>query len=286
MKEGRLIENMLRDRVAIISGAGRGIGRSAALLFAQEGAKVVVNDIDQKAAENTLSDLENAGGAGTLCIGDVTELNFAERVVSAAVETWGDLHIIVNNAGFGWPAMLHRMTDAQWSAMIDTHLTAPFRIIRAAAPYLRGAAKKERAEGKPVMRKIINISSIAGTSGAQTLTNYSAAKSGILGLTKSLAKEWGSINVLVNAIAYGLISTRMIEDREVGEKVERHGETVVLGIPQNLSETILQLIPLGRPGTPMEAAGPILFLASSLSDYITGEVILVAGGLQSHPFTT
>lgn len=273
------MEKMLEDRVAIITGSGRGIGRSAAILFAQEGGKVVVSDIDSEPAVETVEDIKKAGGDAIAYIRDVTTEGFAEGIVKTAVDTWGALHIIVNNAGYTWDATVHKMTDKQWHAMMDIHVTAPFKIIRAAAPYFRDAAKKEMAEGKKVARKIINISSLAGTSGNAGQANYSAAKSAVLGLTKAMAKEWGRFDVQANAIAYGWIDTRLSKVREETEDLERDGEKVAIGISETQRQALKMMIPLGRAGTPEEAAGPILFLASPLSDYVSGQVILVSAGL-------
>jgi len=273
------MEKMLKDRVAIITGSARGIGRAAATLFAQEGGKVVVSDIDSDPAEETVDDIKKAGGDAIAYTGDVTAEGFAEGIVKAAVDTWGALHILVNNAGYTWDAVVHKMTDKQWHAMMDIHVTAPFKIIRAASPYFRDAAKKERAEGKNIARKIINISSMAGTGGNAGQGNYSAAKSAILGLTKTMAKEWGNFNVQANAIAYGWIDTRLTKAKENTEPLERAGEQVPIGIPDAQRQMFKMAIPMGRPGTAEEAAGPILFLASSLSDYVSGQVIMVSGGL-------
>ncbi|MBW1682850.1 MAG: SDR family oxidoreductase, partial [Deltaproteobacteria bacterium] len=204
---------------------------------------------------------------------------FADGIVKAAADTWGAIHIIVNNAGYTWDGVIQKMTDKQWQAMLDIHVTAPFRIIRAAAPYFRDAAKKEMAEGKSVARKIVNISSMAGTSGNAGQVNYSAAKAAILGLTRTMAKEWGRFNVQANAIAYGWIETRLTQAKEQTEDLEREGQKVAIGIPEAQRQMMKMVIPLGRPGTPQEAANAILFFASPLSDYVSGQVLLVSGGL-------
>jgi len=273
------MDKMLKDKVAVITGSGRGIGRAAAVLFAREGAKVVVSDIDPQPAEETAAEIKKAGGEAVTYIGDITAPDFPEGIVKAAIDAWGALHIIVNNAGFTWDAVVHKMTDKQWQTMLDIHVTAPFKIIRAAAPYFREAAKKEMAEGQPVARKIINISSMAGTSGNAGQANYSAAKAAILGLTKTMAKEWGPFGVRANAIAYGFIDTRLTKAKEEAVSLERAGEKVAVGIPEKQREMMKMMIPLGRAGTPEEAAGTILFLASPLSDYVSGHVLIVSGGL-------
>jgi 3-oxoacyl-[acyl-carrier protein] reductase len=273
------MDKILKGKVAIITGSGRGIGRAAAILFAREGAKVVVSDMDSVPANEAVSEIRRLGGEAVAFIGNVIDPGYAESIVNIAMNTWGAIHIIVNNAGFTWDASFHKMTDEQWDAIMDVHLKAPFRIIRAAAPYVRDAAKKEISEGKLVARKIINISSMAGMVGNPGQANYSSAKSGILGLTKTLAKEWGGFNVQANAIAYGWIDTRLTKEKEAGVTLEWEGKKVSVGIPEAHQEIMTAMIPLGRPGTPEEAAGPILFFASPLSDYVSGQVLFVSGGL-------
>jgi 3-oxoacyl-[acyl-carrier protein] reductase len=272
------MEKMLQDRVAIITGSGRGIGKAAALLFGGEGARVVVSDLDPEPAEETASEIRAAGGDAVVVAGDVTDPAFAETIVKKAVDTWGGLHILVNNAGFTWDAVAHKMTDQQWEAIIAVHLTAPFRLIRAAAPYIRDAAKQEKLDGKVVNRKIINVSSVAGTRGNAGQANYSSAKAGVVGLAQTMAKEWGSFNVQSNAVAYGWIDTRLTKEKEEGETIERDGKPVAVGIPAAMRGAMQMMIPMGRPGTTDEAAGPILFLASPLSDYVSGQCLEITGG--------
>jgi 3-oxoacyl-[acyl-carrier protein] reductase len=273
------LEKMLKDRVAIVTGSGRGIGRAVALLFAREGAKVLVSDIDPQPTQEAVDEIKTLGGECIGVPGDVTDPSYAETIVRKAVQTWGGLNILVNNAGYTWDGVIHKMTDDQWEAMLAVHLTGPFRLIRAAAPYFRDAAKQEKTAGKVVNRKIINVSSTSGTRGNAGQANYSAAKAGIVGLARSLAKEWGPLNVQVNAVAYGWIDTRLTKEKEAGGMIERSGRTVALGIPGALRNVMTMIVPMGRPGTPEEAAGPILFLASSLSDYVSGHCIEVTGGL-------
>jgi 3-oxoacyl-[acyl-carrier protein] reductase len=274
MKDYRL----LVGKSAIVTGSGRGIGKAVATLFADQGASVVINDIDREVAEATASEINGLGGKAVVCAGSVTDVEFPDRIVKTAAESFGGLDIVVNNAGYTWDAVVQNMTDEQWYAMIDVHLTAPFRIIRAATPYIREIAKKEIAEGQRVSRKIINVSSTSGVAGNPGQVNYSAGKMGILGVTKTMAKEWGRFNVNVNAVAYGFIETRLTQAKEKQEKIEREGKEVDLGIPEAMRQMALNFIPLGRPGTPEEAAGPVLFLASPLSDYVSGLVLLVTGG--------
>lgn len=274
MKDYRL----LAGKSAIITGSGRGIGRSIAQLFADHGASVVINDIDSDVAQGTAKEINEAGGQAIVCAGSVTDAEFPDRLVGAAAEAFGGIDIIVNNAGYTWDGVIQNMTDEQWYAIIDVHLTAPFRIIRAATPFMREAAKKEMAEGRRVHRKIINISSTSGVAGNAGQVNYSAGKMGIVGVTKTMAKEWGRFNINVNAVAYGFIDTRLTQSKEKQEKIEREGKEILLGIPDEMRKMSVNFIPLGRAGTPDEAAGPVLFLASPLSDYMTGAVLLVTGG--------
>ena len=272
------MEKMLQDRVAIVTGSGRGIGKAAALLFASEGAKVVVSDLDPEPAEEAAGEIRAAGGEAIVVAGDITDQAFADTIVKKAADTWGGLHILVNNAGYTWDAVVHKMSDEQWEAMIAVHLTAPFRLIRAAAPYIRDAAKQEKAGGKVVNRKIINISSTSGTRGNAGQANYSSGKAGIVGLTRTMAKEWGAFNVQANAVAYGWVDTRLTREKEAGQTVERGGKDVTVGIPAAMRDAMQMMIPMGRAGTTDEAAGPLLFLASPLSDYVSGQCLEVTGG--------
>lgn len=272
------MEKVLAGKVTIITGSGRGIGRATACLFAKEGAKVVVSDIDPEPAEQTVADIRDAGGEAIACVGDVTNSDFAENIVSAAVKEWGALHIIVNNAGFTWDALIHKMTDEQWDKILDLHLKAPFRIIRAAKPYFCEAAKAEMEKGDNTPRKIINVSSLAGVGGNVGQANYSAAKAGIIGLTKAISKEWARYNVQSNCVAFGFIDTRLTQEKEKGITVDTADEKIAVGVPKAQRDIFIKMIPMGRPGTPEEAAGSIFFFASPLSDYVSGQVLVVGGG--------
>jgi 3-oxoacyl-[acyl-carrier protein] reductase len=274
------LEGMLKGKVALITGSGRGIGRAAAELFARHGARVVVSDIDPDPAGETVSSIMAAGGEAISVPGDVTDKAFPGLIVNSAIEKFGGLDIIVNNAGYTWDAVIHKMTDEQWEAIIAVHLTAPFRIIRAAAPYLRETAKKEKERlGWPRARKIINISSTSGTRGNAGQANYSSGKAGVVGMAKTLAKEWGQFNIQINAVAFGRIDTRLTQPKEGQEVIRRGDAEIAIGIPAERLERTTPLIPLGRGGTPIEAAGAIFFFASPLSDYVSGQVLEVAGGL-------
>lgn len=272
---------ILDGKVAILTGSGRGIGAAAAKMFAAAGASVVVSDLDPAPAEETATAIRNAGGKVIVVAGDVTDAAFPAQLVKATLDAFGDIDIIVNNAGYTWDGVIQNMTDKQWYAMMDVHTTAPFRILREASHFIRDAAKKEQtANGRAKPRKVINVSSVSGVYGNAGQANYATAKAGITGLTKALAKEWGRYNVQVNCVCYGLIETRLTAAKEQAEKVQRDGQEIALGIPEAMRQMAPLFIPLGRPGTPEDAAGPMLFLASSLSDYVSGHVLEVTGG---HP---
>jgi 3-oxoacyl-[acyl-carrier protein] reductase len=269
----------LEGKTAILTGAGRGIGQAAALLLAAQGANVLASDVDPNPLAQTVSRITQAGGRSYPLQGDVTADGFAERLVEEAIGIFGGLDILVNNAGFTWDGTVHKMTDEQWRSILDVHLTAPFRIIRAAAPYLRETAKREIKErGRASARKIVNISSTSGTRGNFGQANYAAAKAGVIGLTRTLAREWGRYNVQANCVAFGMIDTRLTKSKESGERIRRGESEIGLGIPDTMRQDSLRLIPLGRPGTPEEAAGAIFFFASPLSDYVSGQVLEVSGG--------
>lgn len=270
---------LIEGKVAIVTGSGRGIGAATIKLLAQHGARVVVSDLDEQPAQETAVAIRAAGGEAVTRCGDVTHPDFPAALVQKAVETFGGLDILVNNAGFTWDGMLHTMTDQQWEIILGVHLTAPFRLIRAAASVMRERAKVEINDiGQAQPRKIVNVSSISASYGNVGQANYAAAKAGVVGLTRVTAREWGRFNIQANAVAFGWIETRLTADKAQGETIEVAGEQVALGIPQTGLEARKQLIALGRPGTPEEAAGPILFLCSPLANYVTGHVLNVDGG--------
>ncbi|HVB62584.1 MAG TPA: SDR family oxidoreductase [Ktedonobacteraceae bacterium] len=270
---------MLDGKVAILTGSGRGIGAAAAKLFAAEGALVVVSDLDPAPAEETAAAIRNAGGQAIVLAGDVTSAAFPAQLIEATLDTYHGLDIIVNNAGYTWDAVIQNMTDQAWTAMLDVHVTAPFRILREASQFIREAAKKEQAvSGRANPRKVVNVTSVSGVYGNAGQANYSTAKAGVTGLTKTLAKEWGRYNVQVNCVCYGFIETRLTAAKEQAEKVVREGQEIQLGVPDQMRQMAPMLIPLGRPGTPEEAAGPMLFLASPLANYVSGIVLEVTGG--------
>jgi 3-oxoacyl-[acyl-carrier protein] reductase len=269
----------LTDRVALVSGSGRGIGRAIALKLAGEGAAVVVNDLDAEPALATVDDIVAAGGRAVACIGSVTDEGFAERFVQTAVDEFGALDIVVNNAGYTWDSVIQKMADEQWEAMLAVHLTAPFRILRAAQPVISAAAKAEIAEhGTARPRKVVNISSVAGLSGNPGQSNYAAAKAGVTGLTRTLAKEWGRYNVTVNAVAFGLIETRLTSAAAAGEHIEVDGVEIKVGVSQAVLDAAASLIPLGRSGTPEDAANAVYLFCIPESDYISGQTVICGGG--------
>ncbi|MCY1272018.1 3-oxoacyl-[acyl-carrier-protein] reductase FabG [compost metagenome] len=269
----------LEGKVALVTGSGRGIGREVALQLAAYGAKVVVNDLDAAPAEEVVGTIRAAGGEAVACVGSVTAPDFADRFVATAVKNFGGIDIIINNAGYTWDNVIQKMTDEQWYAIIDCHLTAPFRILRAAQPVISAAAKKEAAEGREVFRKIVNISSgAAGGNAGQT--NYSSAKAGILGMTKTLAKEWGRLKVNVNAVAFGFIETRLTQALagEDSKTVNIEGREIKVGIQQAMVDGASRAIPLGRPGKPEEAAGAVVMMCLPESDYLSGQTLYCGGG--------
>ncbi len=266
---------LLDGKAAIITGSARGIGRATAELFLSEGAKVLINDIDGEVAEQAAGELE---GETAVFAGDLTQPGVPEELVAKANEAFGQVEVLVNNAGYTWDGVVHKMSDEQFQAMLDIHTIVPFRMTRALAPHWREAAKQEAGEGQEVFRKIINVTSISGTMGNAGQANYSAAKAGVTGLTKTIAKEWGQFKINVNAVAFGFVETRLTQAKEQGEAIEREGERIEIGVPEQQRAMASMIIPLGRPAQPGEAAGPILFLSSQHSNYVHGQVLNVTGG--------
>lgn len=264
----------LEDRVTLITGAGRGIGRAAAFRLAREGARLVLNDFDAAPLEATLEELRAAGAAAVGCAGSVIDEDFADRFIQTAIDAWGDVHIVVNNAGYVWDGVIQKMTDDQWDAMIDVHLTAPFRILRRVADHVRTRSKT----GDTALRSVVNVSSISGVKGNAGQANYASAKAGLLGLTKTLAKEWGRYNVTVNAVAFGPIATRATQAAD-GSSMTVDGHQVSVGMPQEFWDVAARRTPLGRAGTAEEAAGAIYLLCSPDASFITGQVLICDGGL-------
>jgi len=266
---------VLDGKSAIVTGSARGIGRATAELLVEHGAQVLINDLDGDVAERASSEID---GETAVFAGDLTKPGVPDELVAKAIDAFGKLDIIVNNAGYTLDAPVHKMSDEHFQAMLDIHTVVPFRIIRAAAPHLREPAKKEREEGREVFRKIVNISSTSGTFGNAGQANYSAAKAAVVGFTKTIAKEWGQFKVNVNAVAFGFIDTRLTQPKVDENVMQIHGETVQLGIPEQMRQMAPMMIPLGRPATPEEAAGGVFFLCSPWSNYVHGQVLNVTGG--------
>ncbi|WP_432167037.1 SDR family NAD(P)-dependent oxidoreductase [Streptomyces sp. bgisy031] len=261
----------LDGKVAIVSGSGRGIGREIALKLASEGARVVVNDLDKEPADQTVADIKAAGGDAVACVGSVSEDGFAERFVATATETFSGLDIIVNNAGYTWDTVIQKMTDEQWDTILDVHLKASFRILRAAQPYIK-------ANPTEYHRKVVNISSTSGYYGNLGQANYAAAKAGMIGMTKTLAKEWGRYKVNVNAVAFGFILTRMTEVTAADNAtLEIDGREIKVGLNPEKAAMASKIIPLGRAGTPVEAAGSVYLFCTQDSNYVSGQCLVVDG---------
>ena len=267
---------VLDGKAAIVTGSARGIGRATAALLAEHGARVLVTDLDEDVAREAA---EGIAGETAVFGGDLTKDGVPESVVQRAVDSFGQLDIVVNNAGYTWDGMAHKMSDDQFRAMLEIHTVVPFRLCRAAAPYLRDAGKADKEAGREVFRKVVNVTSISGTQGNLGQANYSAAKAGLVGLTKTLAREWGPFKVNVNAVAFGFVETRLTAaSDEGGEAFVKDGVEIPLGIPERMRQLAPMIIPLGRPATPEDAAGPIFFLCSPWSNFVHGQVLTASGG--------
>ena len=266
---------VLDGKAAIVTGSARGIGRATAELLAEQGARVLVNDLDADLAEQASAEI---AGETAVFGGDLTKESVPDRLVQKAIDEFGQIDIIINNAGYTRDNFAHKMSDDEFQAMLDIHTVVPFRIVRAAAPHMREPAKKEREEGREVFRKIVNVSSVSGTMGNAGQANYAAGKAAVVGLTKTLAKEWGQFKINVNAVAFGFVETRLTAAKESGNTMTKDGEEIQLGIPEQMRAMAAMIIPLGRPASPQEAAGPVFFLCSPWSDYVHGQVLNVTGG--------
>ncbi len=266
---------VLEGKAAIVTGSARGIGRAAAELLAEHGARVLISDVDTDLAKQVAAEIP---GETAVYGGDLTRDGAAEALVKAAGDAFGQIDIVVNNAGYTWDGMAHKMSDEQFRAMLEIHTVVPFKVLRAAAPYLRDAGKADRDAGREVFRKVVNVTSISGTQGNLGQVNYSTAKAGLVGLTKTLAREWGPFKVNVNAVAFGFVETRLTAPADNGETIERGDNEIKLGIPQAMRDLVTTIIPLGRAATPQDAAGPIFFLCSPWSNFVHGQVVTASGG--------
>lgn len=273
----------LTGRVALVTGGARGVGEALSHKLANEGARVVVADLDSDPLDAVVSSIRRQGGEATPLVGDVTDEGYGSRAISCMVDTYGGVDILINNAGYVWNSSIHKTEDEQWQAMLDVHVTAPFRILRAAAPFIRNSSRTEVADGTGYNRKVVNISSISGLYGAATQIGYSAGKSALIGVTRTLAKEWGRYRVNVNAVAFGFIETRLTQTWEGNavEQIEVGGRSFSVGFNQEARNSVEKNIPLGRPGTPEEAAGAVFLFCTPESDYISGEILVAGGGLLS-----
>jgi 3-oxoacyl-[acyl-carrier protein] reductase len=266
---------ILDGKVAIVTGSARGIGRATAELLSQQGAKVLINDLDGDVADQTSGEIE---GETIVFAGDLTKPGICDQLVEQVIGEWGRVDILVNNAGYTIDAPIHKMSDEHFQRMIDIHSIVPFRMCRAVAPHMREPAKQEREQGVEVFRKIVNVSSISGTMGNAGQANYASGKSAVIGLTKTLAKEWGQFKINVNAVAFGYIETRLTAPKEDANTIVIDGETVQLGIPSQMRQFAPNLIPIGRPGSPAEAAGGVFLLCTPWANFITGQVLGITGG--------
>lgn len=271
----------LDGKVALVTGSGRGIGRAIAEKLASEGARLVINDLDADPAHETVEALRKMGTEAVACVGNVGAPDFADRFINTAMSTYKGIDIIVNNAGYTWDDVIQKMSDEQWYAIVDCHLTAPFRILRAAYPHVKALHAADKEAGRDVYRKIVNISSTSALNGNAGQMNYSSAKAGVIGMTRALSREWGRFNVNVNCVAFGLIHTRMTTaDAHAGATVKIEGRDIRVGVNPEALKMHAQRNPLGRGGTPEEAAGGVYLFCSPESNYITGQTIAVAGNLQ------
>ena len=266
---------VLDGKVAIVTGSARGIGRATAEILCEHGAKVLINDLDADVAEQTASEI---AGQTLVFAGDLTQPGVPDELAQKVIDEWGQVDILVNNAGYTLDAPIHKMSDEWFQRMLDIHSIVPFRMCRAVAPHMREPAKKEKEEGREVFRKIVNVTSISGTMGNAGQANYSSGKAAVTGLTKTLAKEWGQFKINVNAVAFGYIETRLTASKDESNVAEIGGEKVQLGIPDQMRQMAPMLIPLGRPGTPQEAAGGVFLLCSPWANFVHGQVLNITGG--------
>ncbi|OXR40165.1 3-oxoacyl-[acyl-carrier-protein] reductase FabG [Nocardia cerradoensis] len=298
--EPTLTSSLLAGQVAVVTGGSRGIGGATSTLLAANGAKIVVADVDRDKAAAAVAEINDAHGpdCATAYVADLVQPGACDELVDHTLAHYGGLDIVVNNAGYAWDGRVHSMSDDQFQAMLDIHLVVPFRLARACAPVFRAAARDDAAKGDVRHRKMVMVSSMAGLIGLDGAANYASAKAGVLGLMRSLAREWGSMHVNVNAVAFGIIQTRFGQPQSDREVIHTGGRTIQVGMPakqaQRLGVTVdpenppteaeiyaakpLPFVSLGRTGTIGEAADAIFWLCSPLSNYVTGQVVPVNGG--------
>jgi 3-oxoacyl-[acyl-carrier protein] reductase len=271
----------LDGRVALVTGGGRGIGAATARMLAADGARVLVNDRDEEPAQQIAQEIRGLGGDARGFAADITADHSAEELIDHAVKIFGGLDIIVNNAGYIWNSAMHKHSDEQWQAMLDIHATAPFRVLRAYYPWLKAKVAEEAAAGLVQCRKVVNVSSTSGTEGAATQIAYSAGKAAVVGMTKTLAKEWGRLNVTVNCVALGPIDTRLTQVYD-GEPptIEVGAREYKVGLASGQVDAMVKSVPLGRVGQPSDAAGAIYLFCIPESDFVTGQLLLCSGGLR------
>jgi len=263
----------LSGRIALVTGAARGVGRATARKLASEGAFVFLNDLDADELDAAAQEI-----GGVALAGDLTDAAVPDRLVASAVEQRGALDIVVNNAGYIWNSALHNHSDEQWDAMLDIHVTAPFRILRAYGRWLRAT---HQAGAVMPCRKVVNVSSVSGLFGAATQVGYSAGKAALVGLTRTLAKEWGRYNVTVNAVAFGHIATRLTQEYDAEPpRIDVAGRSYRVGLSHDQVAQQIALTPLHRTGTPEDAANAIYLFCQSESDFVTGEILVASGGLR------
>ena len=300
--EPSLRSDLLAGQVAIVTGGSRGIGGGTSTMLAANGARVVIADVDGVKADETVRTLNAEFGddATSAFVADLVAPDSCDALVQHALDAYGGLDIVVNNAGYAWDGGIHNMSDAQFQAMLDIHLSVPFRVARATAPHFRAAAENDDAHGVKRHRKTVMVSSLAGQWGLVGAGNYASAKAGMLGLMRTLAQEWGRFRVNVNAVAFGVIQTRFGLPQSEHEVIETGGRTIHVGMPAKQAERMgvtidpdrvvpdeevyaarpmpPHIVPLGRTGTISDAANAIFWLCSPLSDYVTGQVLAVNGG--------
>ncbi|MHA1370630.1 MAG: SDR family NAD(P)-dependent oxidoreductase [Promethearchaeota archaeon] len=254
---------LLDGKVAIITGSGRGIGKAIALKFVEEGAAVTVNDIDKEVCEKTAQEIRDDGGKAIACQADVTNWDDVKKMVDDTVAEFGTVDILVNNAGITKDAMVHKMGDKLFGFILNVNLKGTFLCTKVVVPIM-----KEKEYGK-----IVNTASTTGLMGNIGQTNYAAAKGAIISFTKACARELALSKISVNCYGPGFIETRLTAVKSEG------GDRSGLGIPEGVRKAAIAAIPFGRPGKPLDVANVALFFASPLSDFVTGQVINISGGM-------